>query len=187
MPSGTGIRTRAKDNKCPIAGGSPSQDSGTSLRPSCGDHAQSCDGRALTRSPTLPHHERRGRKARLRVNPEQSPAFMPGIRGVYKGLQRPCRGHGGMFLVWARKAVPRAPIGKGPHRQGRRALTMGEPVDRFLGFGGLGAASEPCEGDLDRSREQKPFAKTSLPSRRETDGVILQDPGWTSSGGRGWP
>jgi hypothetical protein len=28
---------------------------------------------------------RRGRKERLRVNPERSPAFMPGSRGVYRG------------------------------------------------------------------------------------------------------
>jgi hypothetical protein len=29
-----------------------------------------------------PRLSRRGRKARLRVNPEQAPAFMPGSRGV---------------------------------------------------------------------------------------------------------
>jgi predicted RNA binding protein YcfA (HicA-like mRNA interferase family) len=32
-----------------------------------------------------PHLAGRGRKARLRVTPEQSPAFMPGSRGAYRG------------------------------------------------------------------------------------------------------
>jgi hypothetical protein len=35
-----------------------------------------------------------------------------------------------------------------PHWEGGpSALPMGEPVNRFLGCGGLGAASEPFEGD----------------------------------------
>ena len=63
------------------------------------------------------------------------------------------------MLVWARKAAPKAPIGKGTRRQGPLALLLGEPVDWFPGFGGLGAASEPSEGDRDRSREQSPLQR----------------------------
>ncbi len=131
--------------------------------------ARGRDGRALARSPTLPRHERRGRKAGLRVNPEQSPAFMPGIRGVYEGLLRPCEGHGGMLLVWARKAAPRRraqdvdtiltpSTPPGIQEEDVRTASPAE-VGKGAGCGGLGAASEPFEGDLDRSREQSPLQR----------------------------